>query len=67
MNRIPLKYEMIFRFHNDDKQKFEVKIDAVWSSQLPPFNYDVDISKLSIASAVAMEPWSREYFQNLER
>lgn len=46
---------------------FDVKIDAVWTTKLPAFNYDVDIHPITISRAIAMEPWSREYFHNLEQ
>lgn len=43
-----------------------MKIDALWTTSLPSFSMDVDISKLAIGGAIAMEPWSREYFKGLE-
>lgn len=43
-----------------------MQIDAAWSSVLPPFNYDVDISPLTVGRAIAREPWSRDFFARLE-
>lgn len=49
-----------------DEDSFDVKIDLEWSSDIGNFNYD-DMDDLSKAKAIALEPWSREYFKTLER
>lgn len=55
------------RFEKDATKTFDVKIDAIWTTNLPYFNFDTDIHPKAVARAMAMEPWSKEYFKNLER
>lgn len=57
----------IKRFENDSTKMFEVELDATWTSHLPAFNYDVDISSYAISKAMASQSWSREYFINLKK
>lgn len=65
--RLQYTGSMKFEGTDDGRESVQVQLDAQWSSVLPAFNYDVDISALTIARAVAREPWSRDYFQRLER
>lgn len=58
----------MYRYDDDDAGAvLDVKVEAVWSTSMPAFNFDSDISKVAISRAIATEPWSREYFKNLER
>lgn len=56
-----------FRYEDGGSDALDVKIDAIWTTSLPSFSMEEDISKVAIAGAIAMEPWSREYFKNLDR
>lgn len=59
--------QMRYNDANSHEPMVDVQIDAIWSTHLPVFNYDTDISPRTISSAIAREPWSRDYFQRLER
>lgn len=59
--------QMRYADANADEPLLDVHIDAIWSSALPVFDFDTDISATTIARAIACEPWSRDYFQRLER
>lgn len=52
---------------SDLSKKFDVHIDAIWTATLSPFNYSTDISPIAMSEAVALEPWSRKYFDDLKR
>lgn len=69
---IPMKewhveYDGKMRLENDSTKLFNVQINAKWTSTLLPFNYSTDISEIAMSEAMALEPWSKKYFQNLER
>lgn len=42
-----------------------VKIDGVWSSNLPSFKFDTDMDPLCTAKSVAYEKWNVNYFHLL--
>lgn len=44
-----------------------VQLNAVWKSNLPAFNFSIDISKVAMSEAMALEPWTRQYFNHLKR
>lgn len=44
-----------------------IELSAVWRSNLPAFNFSTDISKTAMSEAMALEPWSRQYFDSLKR
>ncbi|CAH1978173.1 unnamed protein product [Acanthoscelides obtectus] len=46
---------------------YAVKIDAIWISDLPYFNFDTDMDPLRLASDMAYEPWSKSYFDTLQK
>jgi len=62
-----LNYNGKMKFEKDHSKTFNVKIDAIWTTNLPHFNFDSEIHPRTVAKAMAMEPWSSEYFKNLER
>lgn len=66
-NRLLKERLSMHRFEKDASKTFDVKIDAIWTTNLPYFNFDTDIHPEPLARAMAMEPWSKEYFKNLER
>ncbi|GLH10235.1 Uncharacterized protein GBIM_15186 [Gryllus bimaculatus] len=60
-----IQYNGPMHIYGDPENKFDVKLNAVWSSDLPYFDFDTDMNKYSVAKSMASEPWSREYFKNL--
>lgn len=49
------------------RKEVDVKLCAVWRSNLPTFNFATDSSKVAMSEAMAIEPWTRQYFDNLKR
>ena len=43
----------------------KVKLDVQFTSQQPYFDFDTDMSASALARSMALEPWSRKYFQDL--
>ncbi|KAJ8936063.1 hypothetical protein NQ318_023291, partial [Aromia moschata] len=51
----------------DNRNKWhDVTIEGVWTSDLPPFNFDTDMDPLCMAKSMAYEKWSRQHFDNLK-
>ncbi|CAG0888204.1 unnamed protein product [Cyprideis torosa] len=51
----------------DEDELVSVQLNATFTSELPPFDFDTDMNHGAIARAMAKEPWSQEYFQTLEK
>ncbi|KAJ8965097.1 hypothetical protein NQ314_004385, partial [Rhamnusium bicolor] len=74
INIIPLEpmkkwrftYEGKMKEFNNRKQLHHVKIDGIWTSDLPLFNFDEDMDPLCMAKSMAYEKWSRTYFESLK-
>ena len=47
-------------------QEHDVKVDAVYTSNIPHFDFDSEMNAWTVARAMAREPWSREYFNRLK-
>lgn len=43
-----------FRLEKDPTKTFDVKIDAIWTTNLPHYNFDTDMHPKSVANAMAM-------------
>lgn len=54
------------RTNGENGKTCQVKLTADWKSDLQYFDYDTDVPPLTMARAIAKEPWSREYFQMLK-
>lgn len=67
MKKWRIQYEGKMKQFNNRSQTYDVQIDLEWVTELPYFHFDRDMDKLAMAKAVAMEPWSREYFQTLKK
>lgn len=63
--RIEYNGQMILE--SDPQKQFDVQITAIWRSNLPPFNFSTDFSEIAMSEAMALEPWTRQYFDNLKR
>lgn len=48
-------------------KKVDIEMNVIWRSSLPAFNFSTDMSKIAMSEAMAHQPWSREYFENLKR
>lgn len=48
-------------------KEVNVQLNSVWRSNLPSFNFSIDISKIAMSEALALEPWTRQYFNHLKR
>jgi hypothetical protein len=48
--------------HGDPKKLYDVALDIKFTSSLPYFDFDTDMDELAVARGMALEPWSREYF-----
>lgn len=56
-----------YRFRRSESGELvDAEIDGIWSTELPQFDFDSDMSSTAISRAMAREPWSREYFQMLK-
>ena len=44
-----------------------MKLRGVWTGNWRAFDYDADLHPHSLAKVIAVEPWSREYFQRFKR
>jgi len=49
----------------DSAQLVPVNFDITWTAITRCFDFDVDLSPDVLCDAVAREPWSREFFNNL--
>lgn len=67
MKKWQLEYRGKMHLENDLEKIYDVQIDATWTATLPYFNYSTDISAIAMSEAVASEPWSRKYFDDLKR
>ncbi|XP_069693780.1 uncharacterized protein [Periplaneta americana] len=60
-----IKYDGKMRLHGDAEKMFDVALRVEFTSSLPYFDFDTDMDELSVARGMALEPWSREYFNAL--
>ncbi|ODN00790.1 hypothetical protein Ocin01_05886 [Orchesella cincta] len=66
MKHWKLQYNGQMKSSDDASKTFEVRLNADWKSDLEYFDYDTDVPPWTMARAIAKEPWSREYFQQLK-
>lgn len=52
---------------NDSKAVFDVKFNAIWTSDIDWFLFEVDAPVSCIARAIARERWSKKMFDALKR
>jgi hypothetical protein len=46
----------------DPKKVYDVAVRIKFTTSLPYFDFDTDMDELPVARGMAVEPWSREYF-----
>ncbi|CAH0555739.1 unnamed protein product [Brassicogethes aeneus] len=54
------------KMKDNKNTKYDVKLRASWTTNLPIFNFDHDMDPWAMAKSMAYETWSKEYFKNLE-
>lgn len=62
-----LEYNGQMLIESKFNQKVDIQLSAVWRSNLPTFNFSTEISKMAMSEAMAIEVWTRQYFDNLKR
>lgn len=62
-----IEYNGKMALESDRQKEFDVQLNAVWRSDLPPFNFSADVSQIAMSEAMALEPWTKQYFDNLKR
>ena len=65
MRRWSLSFEGKMR-NEKTGSEHDVKISAVYNSELPYFDFDSEMEAWTVARAMAREPWSRAYFDRLK-
>ncbi|XP_066995476.1 uncharacterized protein [Anabrus simplex] len=60
-----LQYNGKMILNNHPEETFDVRLNAVWSSALPYFDFDTDMDALSVSKSMSVERWSRDYFSSL--
>nr|XP_022294324.1 uncharacterized protein LOC111104596 [Crassostrea virginica] len=48
-------------------QEVDVNFDLMWTAFTPYFDFDTDMSPVTMADAICRETWSRSYFDDLQR
>lgn len=69
---VPLKkwrisYEGLMKEASNSSVTHEVRINGIWSTDLPHSDFDLDLEPSCLAKAVAREKWSRDYFKTLKK
>lgn len=49
------------------KKEVDVNFDLLWTAFTPYFDFDTDMSPVTMADAICRETWSRSYFDDLQR
>lgn len=62
-----IEYNGKMKFNSSISQEIDVELSAVWHSNMPMFNFSTNLSTIAMSEAMAAEPWSRQYFDNLKR
>lgn len=61
-----LEYKGIMVVDSSFRKEVDVEMMAVWRSIGPTFDFSTDLSRTAKSEAMALEPWSRKYFDNLK-
>ncbi|XP_062541594.1 uncharacterized protein LOC134209615 [Armigeres subalbatus] len=67
MKKWKIEYQGIMRFEDDSSLNMKVTLEAFWTSNLPYYNFATDMDPNPVASAMAKELWTRQYFKNLKK
>nr|XP_023014881.1 uncharacterized protein LOC111504538 [Leptinotarsa decemlineata] len=66
MKKWKLSYSGKMKEFGNRAVEHNVKIEGSWESDQPYFNFDYDIDPMLMAKSMALERWSRSYFEVLE-
>lgn len=66
MRKWKIRFEGQLKAHDDHSKIYDVQLHLEFTSELPFFNFDTDPDPFSMASAMAVEKWSRNYFETLK-
>ncbi|KAK3927410.1 CDK5RAP3-like protein [Frankliniella fusca] len=61
-----VEFDGVMKLQEDPSKQFNVKLRGVWTAGWPAFNYDTDTNPHTMAKTVAVEEWSRDYFNRLK-
>ncbi|XP_019617737.1 PREDICTED: uncharacterized protein LOC109465037 [Branchiostoma belcheri] len=61
-----LSYSGKMRAVDQTKQLLQTEFVLTWTACTPYYDFDTDMEPWAVADAMAREPWSREFFQNLQ-
>jgi hypothetical protein len=53
--------------HGNPEKIYDVELRIEFTSSLPYFDSDTDMDVLTVAKGIALEPWSREYFDTVKK
>ncbi|XP_075225831.1 uncharacterized protein LOC142326986 [Lycorma delicatula] len=67
MKKWHITFDGEMKLYNNPEKRFHVKFEADWSSNIKYFNFDIDLDDHLIAEALALQDWSKEYFEILEK
>lgn len=62
-----LEYKGNMVMDSSFRKEVNVEMSAVWRSIGPTFDFTSDLSSAAKSEAMALEPWSRVYFNKLKR
>ena len=64
--RVEYQGEMILQSEGSIPTGHQVSLAAQYTSDLPFFDFDTDMDAWAMAGAVGREPWSRQFFSELQ-
>ncbi|XP_031628464.1 uncharacterized protein LOC116344172 [Contarinia nasturtii] len=62
-----LEYNGKMRLESAPYKEVDIELNVFWRSKLPAFNFSTGLSKIAMSTAMALQPWSRKYFEHLKR
>lgn len=66
MRKWKISFEGSLKAHDNHEKMYDVRLNLEFTSALPYFNFDVHADPVSMASAMAVEKWSKSYFETLK-
>lgn len=66
MRKWKITFEGHLKAHADHTKVYDARLNLEFTSELPYFNFDTDVDPFAMASAMAVEKWSKSYFETLK-
>lgn len=66
MRKWKITFEGQLKAHADRTKIYDVRLNFEFTSDLPYINFDTDADPFAMASAMAVEKWSKSYFETLK-